>query len=162
MWGLAAQKKEDCQNDPPKRTYFRMKKFRNGAKPLCSFLVLTLIFFQFPVGIAKASIISTEQIIETASTEQKRERILVFLARKEVRDKLISLGVEPEEAAARIKTLSNREIKRVAAEIDNLPAGQGGVGVIVGAILIVFLVLLVTDAIGATDVFPFVKKVRNN
>lgn len=139
-----------------------MKKFRNGAKPLCSMLVLILIFLQFPVGIAKASIISTEQIIETASTQEKRERILAFMARQEVRDKLISLGVEPEEAAARIKTLSNREIKRVAAEIDNLPAGQGSVGVIVGAILIVFLVLLVTDMIGATDVFPFVKKVRNN
>ena len=139
-----------------------MKKFRNGAKPLCSMLVLILIVLQFPVGVAKASIISTEQIIERTSTKEKRERILALLARKEVRKKLISLGVEPEEAAARIKALSNQEITRVAAEIDKLPAGQGAVGTIVGAILIVFLVLLVTDLIGATDVFPFVKKARNN
>jgi hypothetical protein len=44
--------------------------------------------------------------------------------------------------------------------LDELPAGEGAgaIGVIVGAILIIFLVLLVTDLLGLTDVFPFVKK----
>jgi hypothetical protein len=34
------------------------------------------------------------------------------------------------------------------------------VGIIVGAILLVFFVLLITDLLGLTDVFPFVKKHR--
>lgn len=139
-----------------------MTKLRNSAKPVCVFLVLTLIFFQFPMGIAKASIISTEQILDTTSSKENRQRVLAFLARQDVRDKLVSLGVEPAEAAARINALSDREINMVAAEMDNLPAGQGAVGTILGVILIVFLVLLVTDMIGATNVFPFVKKVRTN
>jgi hypothetical protein len=45
--------------------------------------------------------------------------------------------------------------------MDNLPAGQDGFGTVAAVILLVFLVLLVTDLLGATDVFPFVKKVRN-
>ena len=41
-----------------------------------------------------------------------------------------------------------------------MPAGQGAIGVIIGAALIIFLVLLITDIVGITDVFPFVKKHR--
>jgi hypothetical protein len=41
--------------------------------------------------------------------------------------------------------------------MDKLPAGGDGLGILVGAALIVFLVLLFTDIAGYTDVFPFVK-----
>jgi hypothetical protein len=39
-----------------------------------------------------------------------------------------------------------------------MPAGGGAFGIIIGAALFVFIVLLITDMAGATDVFPFVKK----
>ena len=42
--------------------------------------------------------------------------------------------------------------------IDPLPAGGDALGVILGVALIVFLVLLITDIMGYTDIFPFVKK----
>jgi hypothetical protein len=54
--------------------------------------------------------------------------------------------------------LSNEEIQQIAGRLDELPAGEGGVEVILGAILIIFLVLLITDLLGLTDVFPFVNK----
>ena len=53
---------------------------------------------------------------------------------------------------------SDEEIRQIAGHMDELPAGEGGLGVVVGAILIIFLVLLITDILGVTDVFPFVKK----
>ena len=46
----------------------------------------------------------------------------------------------------------------MADQIERLPAGGSAIGVIIGAALIVFLVLLATDILGYTDVFPFVKK----
>jgi len=52
--------------------------------------------------------------------------------------------------------LSDEEIQQIAGRLDELPAGEGGVGVVVGAILIIFLVLLITDLMGLTDVYPFV------
>lgn len=138
-----------------------MRNLRCWAGPICRLLVLTLVVLQFPVGMAKASMISTERLMEATDVRQERQRVLVFMARKEVRDKMVSYGVGPNEARARVKALSDREIKMVAAEIDNLPAGQDGLGTVVAVILLIFLVLLVTDLLGATDVFPFVKKVRN-
>jgi len=42
--------------------------------------------------------------------------------------------------------------------VDTAPAGQNAVGIIVGAIVLIFIILLVTDLLGLTDIFPFVKK----
>ena len=46
---------------------------------------------------------------------------------------------------------------QLAARIDELPAG--GIGII-GAILVVFLVLLLTDILGYTKIFPFTRSAR--
>ncbi len=54
-------------------------------------------------------------------------------------------------------TLLNNKI--IVARIDQLPAGGDGLGVIVGAAVLIFPVLLITDVLGVTDIFPFVKKV---
>ena len=65
------------------------------------------------------------------------------------------LGVDPVEAQLRVAGLSDAEVSRLAGRIDTLPAGEGALGAIVRAALIVFLVLLVTDLLGFTNVFPF-------
>jgi hypothetical protein len=44
--------------------------------------------------------------------------------------------------------------------MDQLPAGGDGIGTIVGAAVLVFLILLITDILGFTHVFPFVKSQR--
>jgi hypothetical protein len=123
-------------------------------------LVFILLVLQFPVGVARASMVSTERLLATSETRQERKRILTFLAREDVEAKLVALGVAPAEARERVKALSDAEARQAAAQIDQLPAGQGAAGTIAVVILIGFLVLLFTDLIGATDVFPFVKKTR--
>ncbi len=141
-----------------------MRNLRSWAGPICRLLVLALIFLQFPVGVAKASMISTERFLEAAEASevrQDRQRVHDFMARKDIQAKLVSYGIDPAEAQERVEALSGREIKMVAVEMDNLPAGQGDVGTVLVVLLIVFLVLLATDMAGATDVFPFVKKIRN-
>jgi len=43
----------------------------------------------------------------------------------------------------------------------SLPAGgSSALGIVIGAILIVFIILLITDILGYTSVFPFTKKHR--
>ena len=55
-----------------------------------------------------------------------------------------------------MQALSDAQVREIAGQLDQLPAGQSAVGIIVGAILLVFLILLVTDLLGLTNVFPFV------
>lgn len=84
-------------------------------------------------------------------------RIAALIMREDVQHQLQAGGVDPNEALARVATLSDIEIRQIAARIDSMPAGQGVAEALISALLIVFIVLLVTDIVGITDVFPFVK-----
>lgn len=75
-----------------------------------------------------------------------------------MRSQFEALGVDPEEAKERVAALSDDEISQLAERINSDPAGQSAVGAIVGAALIIFIVLLVTDLLGFTNVFDFTNK----
>ncbi len=124
------------------------------AFPLAVFMTI----LSAPLGIAGAALVTTDSVIETVAADDARERVIAFMAREDVRQQLQAAGVAPDEATARVAGLSDAEVQQVAARIDELPAGQDAVGSIIGALLLIFLVLLVTDLLGYTDVFPFIKK----
>lgn len=89
--------------------------------------------------------------------EDARSRIQAALDRDDVRAQLLALGVDPADAQARVAALTDAEAQQLAAEMDQLPAGGASV---IGAAVFVFLVLLFTDIMGWTNVFPFVNSVR--
>ena len=89
--------------------------------------------------------------------QHERGKVDAFLQRQDVRDQMVAFGVDPEEARTRVASLSDREIGQIAGQIDRLPAGQGVIVALIGAALFVFLVLLITDLLGLTHVFPFVR-----
>jgi hypothetical protein len=132
-----------------------LRQLRRGVA-----LVLAVVMFviSMPLGAAQAALVSTEQMLAGGDGAADRARVLAFLDRAEVREQIAALGVDPNEAAARVAALSDAQVREIAGQLDQLPAGQGAVGVVVGAILIIFLVLLVTDLLGLTNVFPFVKR----
>jgi hypothetical protein len=132
-----------------------LRQLRRGVA-----LVLAVVMFviSMPLGVAQAALVSTEQMLAAGNGAADRARVLAFLARAEIREQIAALGVDPNEAAARVAALSEAQVREIAGQLEQLPAGQGAVGVVVGAILIIFLVLLVTDLLGLTNVFPFVKR----
>jgi hypothetical protein len=132
-----------------------LRQLRRGVA-----LVLAVVMFviSMPLGVAQAALVSTEQVLAAGNGAADRARVLAFLARAEIREQIAALGVDPNEAAARVAALSEAQVREIAGQLEQLPAGQGAVGVVVGAILIIFLVLLVTDLLGLTNVFPFVKR----
>jgi hypothetical protein len=77
-----------------------------------------------------------------------------------VRAQLESMGVNQADAKARVATMIDDEAAQLAAKIDNLPAGGDAAGALIGALLIVFIVLLITDILGVTHVFPFTKPIK--
>jgi len=115
----------------------------------------TLSIFSAPVN---AKMINTDEILKQSQHDLSRKSINTFLDRSEVQKYLVAWGVNPEEAKARIDSLTDEEIENIVSGIDNLPAGGDGLGTIVGAALLIFVILLVTDILGFTDVFSFVKK----
>jgi hypothetical protein len=73
-----------------------------------------------------------------------------------------SLGVDPAEAIARVRVMSDREIENLAGRLDESPAGGSVVGIVVGTIVFVFLVLLLTDILCVTSIFPFTKCINDS
>ena len=133
----------------------RMRIFKKiGAIAMAALMVMNVA----PIGLAQAKMVTTDQVLEHADPASDRERVESFILREDVQKQLVLLGINSEEAASRAASLSNEEIQQIAGRLDELPAGEGGVEVILGAILIIFLVLLITDLLGLTDVFPFVNK----
>jgi hypothetical protein len=116
-------------------------------------LIACMLGAGFPLP-ASADIVATDQI--SAATE--RERIASFLDRTEVRARMQALGVDADAARARVDALTDNEARDLAARIDQLPAGGSPEWWVV--LLIVFIVLLITDILGFTKVFPFTKPMR--
>ena len=120
---------------------------------ISAILVICMLGVGFP---ANAAMISTGAAFATP----ERERVLSALERADVRAQLQSLGVKPADVDARVAAMSNAEIAQLAGELDQLPAGGDGLGALVSALLIIFLVLLFTDLMGWTKVFPFTKPIQ--
>lgn len=133
-----------------------MKRRNPKIKLIALFLAVLMLMVSIPCQSVLAMMVSTEELLDSKKIQDAREVIHHALAREDVKQQLIEQGVDPSEARDRIDALSNAETIQLAEQIENLPSGKGAIGVIVGAALIVFLVLLVTDILGYTDIFPFV------
>ena len=120
-------------------------------------LALALFLLIGPIAAAPAALITPELAIAGEAATSDRERVAAFLARDDVQAQMVALGVDPAEAAQRVAGLSDAELQRIAGHLDQLPAGQSAIGAVIGAALFIFLVLLITDLLGLTDVFPFVR-----
>jgi len=101
---------------------------------------------------AQAAMVATESALGA-----ERVRIVEILDRAEVQAQLQAYGVNPSDVKARVAALTDAEAAELAARIDELPAG--GVSIL-SAILIVFLVLLLTDILGYTKIFPFTRPIK--
>ena len=122
---------------------------------LLTYLVLfSLIALSIHGPAAQAGLIGTEAIVHAGQAQQARDRVQAMFERDEVRQQLLARGVDADQVQARLNALSEKELQQLAAHADELPAGGDALGLAV----FVFLVLLLTDILGYTDIFPFVKK----
>ena len=100
-----------------------------------------------------AALLSTDAALASA----ERERVASMFDRADVQAQLQSYGVSAAQAKARVAALSDAEAAQLAAQIDALPVGGDG---IIGALIFVFVILLITDILGLTKIFPFTRPVR--
>ena len=139
-----------------------METIRQAAKPVSVLLTICMLMVTLPYKSSFAGMIGTETALDITRGQEARNYLKGIVAREDVQTALVAQGINPLEAKARIDSLSDAEAIDLADQIEQQPAGGSALGVIVGALLIVFLVLLITDILGYTDIFPFVKKHPKN
>jgi hypothetical protein len=133
-----------------------MKVIRRAAKPVSVFLTALMVLLSVPYQSALATMVETETVIGVAQSQEARQYLNEVLSRKDVQTAFMAQGINPLEAQARVASLSDAEVVRLAEQVESLPAGGDAIGVIVGAAVLIFVILLITDILGYTDVFPFV------
>ena len=126
------------------------------AKPMSFFLIFSFLLLDFSAQPAWAALVGTEAAVTMARHQGERDRVAAFLGRTDVREAMVAQGVNPDEAMLRLDSLSQAELNRLSRALDQLPAGGDGLGVLVGAAVFIFVVLLITDILGLTHVFSFV------
>jgi hypothetical protein len=134
-----------------------MEKLRQFARPTSFFVVLCLLGLSSYIPASRAAIISTEAVATANQIQYERNHLNQLLDRDDVKSYLRSRGVEPASVQARIDGLTDTEVHALASRLDQHPAGEG-FGTLLTVAFFVFLTLLITDILGYTDVFPFVKK----
>ena len=70
-------------------------------------------------------------------------KVQIFLEQKVVMQKLVDYGVSPEEAMAKIRSMSNSELHRLASLTERVAAGTDSVGLLIGVAVLVILVLVI-------------------
>ena len=99
--------------------------------------------------VAPAGMISTSEIVDSQTRVESLSRIELLLAREDVTRQMVALGVQPQQVMARLDAMTTAELIELESRFDEQVAGGDALGLI-GA---VFLVLLILELVGVTDVF---------
>ena len=125
-----------------------MKLTRQNAKLASVFLTIVMLSITIPYQSIFAAMIGTEASLDSTQAQQARADINNLLSRADLQSALMAQGINPLEAKARIDSLSDAEVVRLADQINELPAGGNmrniqpfptwvGVAIIAAVVLII-------------------------
>jgi hypothetical protein len=112
-------------------------------------LIFNFLVATFPQQ-ALAGIIATPAAIAAQENHETLSHLKELLAREDVRGQLMQLGIDPAVAELRVNSLTPAEIARLQPQLDSLPAGGDGILVVIG---LVFVVLIILELVGVTNIF---------
>ncbi|MGB5717537.1 MAG: PA2779 family protein [Gammaproteobacteria bacterium] len=119
--------------------------------------VLSVLLVLMPVMSAQAAILDTDTLITTTRSQQSITALQQLLGREDAQQQLLALGVSPDQVSERVASLSDSELARINQGIDTLNAGGDSV---LGILLVIFIVFVITDVLGATNIFPFIHPIK--
>lgn len=128
----------------------------NKIRQLLVYALIFSINWMALAGPASAAMISSEALVQASRRDVTEAKVLQALSRPALVQQMEKLGVDPIAARERVAALTDEELAALDQRLDSLPAG----GDILGALLFVFVLLLVTDILGLTKVFPFTRAQR--
>lgn len=131
----------------------------NPFRRLVATALSASLVFSSMAHAAPSALIGTEQLaaaVAPAAQPDSRARLLGTLERADLVAALQARGVSASDVRSRVDALTDAEATQLMAQIDQAPAGAD----VVGVLFTVFVILLVTDILGLTKVFPFTRAVR--
>jgi hypothetical protein len=125
------------------------------CKQYLSFLLAAAVISMSSSNVG-AAIVTNDVVVSHMQQNNAKTELLQTINRSDVKEELLALGVNPANVEKRIDLMTHEEIAQLNQQIDELPAG----GDVLGILLVIFIVFVITDVIGATDIFPFIHPVN--
>jgi hypothetical protein len=119
-------------------------------------IFLSILLALMPLLPAQAAMIGNDQIVNQGLSHQTRDGLQQLFEQETAQQQLQAWGVNPDQIKSRIDSLTDAELARINQQVNDIQAG----GDVLGILLVIFLVFVITDIIGATDVFPFINPAR--
>lgn len=120
-------------------------------------ITLSTLLLISPVTPGYAAFMATEDLLAQEQQEATQNRLVELLHTEQARVALLNMGVAPEKALERVQRLTPQELAQLNSQLDQLPAGGSN---ILGVLVLIFVVFVITDMLGATDIFPFVHPIN--
>ncbi|WP_286695223.1 PA2779 family protein [Spongiibacter sp. UBA1325] len=127
-------------------------KFNKSRKLAAIFMSVLLSWMGLAATTASAAMVDTSVTISEYSLAEDKAALKSALDRDDVRERLLDLGISIDDVDTRIDALTADELASLKANMDDMPAGAGAVGLLAFVVLVFFI----TDVLGITDIFPFV------
>jgi hypothetical protein len=119
-------------------------------------IFLSILLALTPLLPAQAAMIDNDQVANRGLSHQTRDGLQQLFEQEAAQQQLQEWGVNPEQIKSRIDRLTDAELARINQQVNDLQAGGG----VLGVLLVIFLVFVITDIFGATDIFPFINPPR--
>jgi hypothetical protein len=117
-------------------------------KKILTVALAALVFWAGLVSTATAAIVTTQDAQSLQAREVRISEVQAVLARAEVQQAMVDMGVDPAQAQLRVASLSEAELAQLQGQLETLPAGG-----ILGLIGAVFVILLILEVTGVVDIF---------
>lgn len=115
------------------------------SSSVASLIIVALLFLQLPLA-AQAAMVSTQELLPFSSLTMGKAGLIEKLQQQELQDQMVKMGVDPVVVIDRVQNMTDAEVLTLNNKIQDLPAGEG----IVGLIVLLFIVFIITDALGVT------------
>lgn len=133
-----------------------MRNHCRFTRLLSVFLSALILVTGLHATVAQAAVVSTQSLMLAQQAEYDRHQLHALLQRDEAIESLQALGVDPEMVQARVAHMTAGELQAFNSQVEQMQAGGSALGVVV----LVFLILILLDLLGATDIFPAIKPIN--
>lgn len=122
------------------------------TRRMITFVTSLSLLFTTLAGGVNAAMVGTETAVNSAQRAAQVVEVRSWLNQAQIRDQLVAMGVDPENASERVAGMTAEELRILHEEIEELPAGAG----LVEVIGVVFIVLLILELVGVTNIFSHI------
>ena len=134
-----------------------MHTFQKTAKPIFIFAMILLLLMSILNQPAGAAMVGTEKLLISDHNQETRSYLQQMMSRKDIREALVSRGIDLQEAQIRIDSLTDREIELIFNKITDLPAGGVDATFVLILVGVIVVLIIIVEYTSAVPMFPWLR-----